>query len=67
MSVAEIKEAVQKRTTKELAEVSAFIAQREAKDWDEKIDADFAPKGRLASVLEEVRADYDAGKTRDLP
>ena len=67
MSVAEIKEAVQKLTTKELAEVSAFIAQREAKDWDKKIDADFAPKGRLASVLEEVRADYDAGKTRDLP
>ena len=66
-AVAEIKEAVQKLTTKELAEVSAFIALREAKDWDEKIDADFAPKGRLASVLEEVRADYDAGKTRDLP
>ena len=67
MSVGEIKEAVDKLTPVELAEVSAFIAQKEAKDWDAKIDADFAPGGRLASVLEEVEADYKAGRTRDLP
>ena len=35
MSVGEIKEAVGKLTPAELAEVSAFIAQKEAKDWDE--------------------------------
>ena len=63
----EIKEAVGKLTPAELAEVSAFIAQKEAKDWDAKIDADFAAGGRLASVLEEVKADYKAGRTRDLP
>ena len=45
MSVGEIKEAVGKLTPAELAEVSAFIAQKEAKDWDAKIDADFAPGG----------------------
>ena len=67
MSVGEIKEAVGKLTPAELAEVSAFIAQKEAKDWDAKIDADFSPGGRLASVLEEVKADYKAGRTRDLP
>jgi hypothetical protein len=67
MSVGEIKEAVGKLTSAELAEVSAFIAQKEAKDWDAKIDADFAPGGRLAGVLEEVKADYKAGRTRDLP
>jgi len=65
MSVGEIKEAVGKLTPTELAEVSAFIAQKEAKDWDAKIDADFAPGGRLASVLEEVKADYKAGRTQD--
>jgi len=65
MSVGEIKEAVGKLTPAELAEVSAFIAQKEAKDWDAKIDADFAPGGRLAGVLEEVKADYKAGRTRD--
>ena len=63
----EIKEAVGKLTPAELAEVSAFIAQKEAKDWDAKIDADFASVGRLAAVLEEVKADYKAGRTRDLP
>ena len=67
MSVGEIKEAVGKLTPAELAEVSAFIAQKEAKDWDAKIDADFAPGGQLAGVLEEVKADYKAGRTRDLP
>ena len=67
MSVGEIKEAVDKLTPVELAEVSAFIAQKEAKDWDAKIDADFATGGRLAAVLEEVKADYKAGRTRDLP
>ena len=67
MSVGEIKEAVGKLTPAELAEVSAFIAQKEAKDWDAKIDADFALGGRLAAVLEEVKADYKAGRTRDLP
>jgi hypothetical protein len=67
MSVGEIKEAVGKLTPEELAEVSAFIAQKEAKDWDAKIDADFAAGGRLANVLEEVKADYKAGRTRDLP
>ena len=67
MSVGEIKEAVGKLTPAELAEVSAFIAQKEAKDWDAKIDADFASVGRLAAVLEEVKADYKAGRTRDLP
>ena len=67
MSVGEIKEAVGKLTPAELAEVSAFIAQKEAKDWDGQIDADFAPGGRLASVIEEVKADYQAGRTRDLP
>ena len=67
ISVGEIKEAVDKLTPVELAEVSAFIAQKEAKDWDAKIDADFAPGGGLAAVLEEVKADYKAGRTRDLP
>jgi hypothetical protein len=43
MNVGEIKEAVGKLTPAELAEVSAFIAQKEAKDWDAKIDADFSP------------------------
>ena len=51
----------------ELAEVSAYIAKIEAKEWDAQIDEDFAPGGRLASVIEEVKADYQAGRTRDLP
>jgi hypothetical protein len=51
MDVGEIKEAVGKLTPAELAEVSAFIAQKEAKDWDAKIDADFAPGGAVAGCV----------------
>jgi hypothetical protein len=51
MNVGEIKEAVRKLTPAELAEVSAFIAQKEAKDWDAKIDADFAPGGAVGGCV----------------
>lgn len=67
MSVAEIKQAVKALSPGELAEVSAFIAEREAEAWDRQIDADFAEGGRLSSVREEVRGDLRAGHLEDLP
>lgn len=66
MSVGEIKEAVGKLSSAELAEVSVYIAKIEAKEWDAQIDADFASGGRLAGVIEEVKADYQAGRTAPL-
>ena len=67
MSVAEIKEAVKALSPEELAEVSAFIAEREGEAWGRQIDADFAEGGRLLAVREEVRADIRAGRLDDLP
>ncbi len=67
MSIAEIKQAVASLSPEELAEVSAFIAQREAEAWDRQIDADFAAGGRLRDVVEEVRSDIRTGHLRDLP
>lgn len=67
MSVAEIKKAIEELTSQELADVSAFLAERDAAAWDRQIDEDFAEGGRLRSVLEEVRADLRSGRFEDLP
>jgi hypothetical protein len=67
VSLAEIKNAVDALSPGELAELAAFIRQREDAAWDQQIDADFAEDGRLRPVLKEVREDIRAGKLQDLP
>lgn len=67
MSLAEIKIAVDSLSSDELAELAAFVRERENRAWDRQIDADFTEAGRLASVVEEVRADIRAGRLQDLP
>jgi hypothetical protein len=67
MSVADIKRAIEGLTPEELADVSAFLAARDAAVWDRQIDEDFAVDGRLHDVRGEVRADLRAGRLEDLP
>ena len=67
MSLSEIKNAVDALSADELAELAAFIRERENRAWDRQIDADFAEGGRLSAVAEEVRADIRAGRLQDLP
>ncbi|PYI95396.1 MAG: hypothetical protein DME98_16810 [Verrucomicrobia bacterium] len=67
MSLAEIKEAVETLSHCELAELAAFIRERENAAWDRQIDEDFAEDGRLRRVLEEVRENIRAGRLEELP
>ena len=67
MSLSEIKNAVDALSPEELAELAAFVRERENRSWDRQIDADFAEGGRLASVAEEVRGGIRAGRLQDLP
>ncbi len=67
MSLAEIKNAVEALPPEELAELAAFIRERDQGAWDRRIDEDFAEGGRLHRVAEEVRADIRAGRLQDLP
>jgi len=67
MSLAEIKTAVGELPPRELAELVAFIHERDQSVWDRQIDADFSEKGRLRGVLEEVRADIRAGRVEEMP
>ena len=64
MSLAELKEAVAALSPGDLSELAQFIRQRENLAWDHQIDADFAEKGRLRPVLEEVRENIRAGNLR---
>jgi hypothetical protein len=61
-SLAEIKNAVQTLSPRELAELAAIIRERENAAWDCQIDADFAEHGRLRPILEEVRENIRAGR-----
>ena len=67
MSLAEIKKAVDALSPSELADLAAFIRQREDAAWDRQIDADFAEGGRLRSIVNEVREDIRSGNLEDLP
>ena len=67
MSLAEIKDAVNKLSKAELAELAVFIREQDSAAWDREIEADFAEDGRLRSVVEEVRADIRDGRLEELP
>jgi hypothetical protein len=67
VSLTEIKSAVDALSPEELAELAAFIRERDDAAWDCQIDRDFAEDGRLQRVAEEVRADIRAGRLQDLP
>ena len=67
MKLAELKSAVDLLAPEELAELAAFVRERDEAVWDRQIDVDFAEDGRLRAVLEEVRADLRAGRMEDLP
>ena len=51
MSLAEIKEAVTALSPEELAELAAFVQERDDAAWDRRIDADFADGGRFTSPM----------------
>ncbi|HEV7403737.1 MAG TPA: hypothetical protein VGO11_12450 [Chthoniobacteraceae bacterium] len=62
MSLAQIKEAVTELPAEELAELNAYLRERENAEWDRQMDEDFAEGGRLRGVYEEVLADVRAGR-----
>ena len=67
VSLAEIKSAVEALSADELAQLAAFVRERENRAWDKQIDADFAEGGRLSAIAEEAREDIRAGRLQDLP
>lgn len=65
MSVEDIEKAITQLSPEELAELSSWLADYQAKVWDEKIERDL-DAGRLDPLLEEVDEEYEAGETSPL-
>ena len=65
MSVEEIEKAITQLSTEDVAKLSAWFADYQAQLWDEQIERDL-DEGRLDALLEEVDAEYEAGKARPL-
>ena len=66
MSVQEIKEAVQRLSLEERAEVAACLHSWNDDEWDEKMKIDLA-SGKLDKILSEVDADIAKNKIRGMP
>jgi len=65
MSVKDIENAITQLSLEELAELSAWLADYQAKVWDKQIERDL-DAGRLDALLEEVDEEYEAGKAKSL-
>jgi len=66
MSVQEIKEAVQRLSLEERAEIAACLHSWSDDAWDEKMKSDLA-SGKLDKMLAQVDADMAQNKIRGMP
>lgn len=65
-TVTEIEQAIDRLDPRQRAEVSAWLARREAQDWDAQMDAD-AESGKLDFLFREAAEERKEGKLRDWP
>ena len=65
MSVEEIESAITQLSTEELADLSKWFADYQARVWDERIEEDLE-EGRLDRLLEKVDEEYEAGEAEAL-
>ncbi|CAN5530717.1 hypothetical protein BH20VER1_BH20VER1_08240 [soil metagenome] len=67
MSLTELQRAVDSLPPKELAQLAGYIARQDKLAWDQELEQDFAPSGRLKALLLRVDAQIDAGEGTPLP
>ena len=65
-TVDEIKEAIQKLSFSQRAELERWLHGWTDDDWDRQIASDVS-SGKLDRLLNQIDADIDGGKLRDLP
>ena len=66
MSLAEIKSAVDELSPKDLAELVAFLRERDSAAWDRQMEEDSAA-GKLDFLFEEADQARSSGTLRDWP
>ncbi len=66
MSIDQIKEAIERLSLEERAELAAWLHGWKDDEWDGQMKRDIA-SGKLDNVLREVDDDIRAGRLRDMP
>ena len=64
MDLPEIQHAIESLAKDQQAVLAAWLYERDQAEWDAEIQRDFAPGGAGAALLEEMKADVRAGKSR---
>lgn len=65
-TVLEIEQAIERLVPTDRAKVAAWLARKEAQDWDAQMDAD-AASGKLDFLFEEADIEGRSGKLKDWP
>ena len=65
-TVGEIEQAIERLAPPERAKLAAWLARKEAQDWDAQMDAD-ARAGKLDFLFEEAEAERYSAKLKDWP
>ena len=65
MDVKEIESAIAKLPPAEMAELARWFEEFHAQVWDQQIERDLKA-GRLDSLLEEAKEDFDSNRCREL-
>ena len=65
-TVVEIENAIDRLPPVERAQVAAWLARREAQDWDAQMDAD-AAAGKLDFLFREAADERKSGQLKDWP
>lgn len=66
MTLPEIQRAIEELPDAEQAQLATWVADRDAAAWDLEIARDFAPAGPGLALLENVREQIRAGKSKPL-
>ena len=65
MSVKEIETLIEQLPRDELAELTAWLEEFQARAWDEQIERD-AKAGKFKKLIEQAKAEYAAGQCKPL-
>jgi hypothetical protein len=65
-TVGEIEQAIERLAPQERAKLAAWLARKEAEDWDGQTDAD-AAAGKLDFLFEEAETERRSEKLKDWP
>ena len=65
-TVLEIENAIDRLKPAERAQVAAWLARKEAQDWDAQMDAD-AGAGKLDFLFREAADERESGQLKDWP